>query len=44
MIGTLLGHTPVQTTARYAKLARNTVRASAVRIDDSIDSDLEEAE
>ena len=44
MIGTLLGHTQVQTTARYAHLARNTVRASAARIDDSIDSDLEEAE
>ena len=41
MIGKLLGHTQVQTTARYAHLARNTVKASAARIGDSIDGDLE---
>ena len=41
MIGKLLGHTQVQTTARYAHLARDTVKASAARIGDSIDSDLE---
>ena len=40
MIGKLLGHTQVQTTARYAHLARDTVQASAARIGDSIDSDL----
>ena len=40
MIGKLLGHTQVQTTARYAHLARDTVKASAARIGDSIDSDL----
>ena len=44
MIGKLLGHTQVQTTARYAHLARDTVKASAARIGDSIDSDLEVAE
>ena len=44
MIGKLLGHTQVQTTARYAHLARDTVKASAARIGDSIDSDLEIAE
>ena len=40
MIGKLLGHTQVQTTARYAHLARDTVKASAARIGDSIDDDL----
>ena len=44
MIGKLLGHTQVQTTARYAHLARDTVKASAARIGDSIDNDLEIAE
>ena len=44
MIGKLLGHTQVQTTARYAHLARDTIKASAARIGDSIDSDLEAAE
>ena len=44
MIGKLLGHTQVQTTARYAHLARDTVKASAARIGDSIDGDLEPAE
>ena len=40
MIGKLLGHTQAQTTARYAHLARDTVKASAARIGDSIDNDL----
>ena len=40
MIGKLLGHTQVQTTARYAHLARDTVKASAARIGDSIERDL----
>ena len=44
MIGKLLGHTQVQTTARYAHLARDTVKASAGRIGDSIDRDLDAAE
>ena len=44
MIGKLLGHTQVQTTARYAHLARDTVKASAARIGDSIDDDLGTAE
>ena len=44
MIGKLLGHTQVQTTARYAHLARDTVKASAARIGDSIDGDLAIAE
>ena len=35
MIGKLLGHTQVQTTARYAHLARDTVKASAARIGDT---------
>ena len=41
MIGKLLGHSQVQTTARYAHLARDTVKASATRIGDSIDHDLD---
>ncbi len=44
MIGKLLGHTQVQTTARYAHLARDTVKASAARIGDSIERDLDAAE
>ena len=43
MIGKLLGHTQVQTTARYAHLARDTVKASAARIGDSINHDLDTA-
>ena len=43
MIGKLLDHTQVQTTARYAHLARDTVKASAARIGDSIESDLDAA-
>ena len=39
MIGKLLGHTQVQTTARYAHLARDTVKASAARIGVHIDDD-----
>ena len=41
IIGKLLGHTQVQTTARYAHLARDTVKASAARTGDSIEQDLE---
>ena len=44
MIGKLLGHTLVQTTARYAHLARDTVRASASRVGDSIGEALTSAE
>ncbi|WP_428103023.1 hypothetical protein [Candidatus Rariloculus sp.] len=32
MIGKLLGHTQVQTTARYAHLAQDSVKESAARI------------
>ena len=41
MIGRLLGHTQVETTARYAHLAEDSVRDSAVRISDSIAADLQ---
>ena len=41
MIGKLLGQNQVQTTARYALLARDTVKASAERIGDRIDNDLD---
>ena len=41
MIGKLLGHTQVQSTARCAHLAPDTVKASATRIGDSVNRDLE---
>ena len=44
MIGKLLGHTQVNTTARYAHLARDTVKASASRVGDSIGEALTSAE
>ena len=40
MIGKLLGHSQVETTARYAHLARDSVRESAARIADSIADDI----
>ena len=40
MIGKLLGHKKVQTTARYAHLARDSVKASAVRVAASSRADL----
>ena len=36
MIGCLLGHTQVETTARYAHLAKDSLRETAVRISESI--------
>jgi len=44
MIGKLLGLNQVQTTARYAHLARDTVKASTARIGDSIEQDLHVSE
>ena len=41
MIGKLLGHRQVQTTARYAHLARESVKASAARVAESIANDME---
>ena len=40
MIGRLLGHAQVQTTARYAHLAKESVKASAERVADSIAEDI----
>ena len=40
MIGKLLGHSQVETTARYAHLARDSVYESAARIAVSLDADL----
>ena len=40
MIGKLLGHTQVQTTARYAHLARDSLQNAASRITGSIGSNL----
>ena len=36
MIGKLLGHMQVQTTARYAHLARDSIQSAAARITGSI--------
>lgn len=41
MIGKLLGHRKVQTTARYAHLARDSVTAAAERVADSLAIDLD---
>ena len=40
MIGLQLGHRHMETTARYAHLASESVRESAARIADSIASDI----
>ena len=40
MIGKILGHTQIHTTARYAHLARDMVMTSVTRIGDSIEQDL----
>ena len=40
MIGKLLGHTQVQTTARYARLARDSIQNAAARITGSIGGNL----
>ena len=40
MIGELLGHRRVNTTARYAHLARESVRASTARVAESIGADI----
>ena len=40
MIGKLLGHIQVQTTARYAHLARDSIQNAASRITESIGENL----
>ena len=40
MIGKLLGHTQVQTTARYAHLARDSIQTAAARVTGSIGGNL----
>ena len=40
MIGKLLGHNQVETTARYAHLARDSIHESAARIADSLAADI----
>ena len=40
MIGKLLGHSKIQTTARYAHLARDSVHESAARVAASIGADI----
>ena len=43
VIGKLLGHTQIETTARYAHLARDSVRESAARVAANIKADLHNA-
>ena len=43
MIGKLLGHADIQSTARYAHLARETERVSAARVGASIGADIASA-
>ena len=40
MSGRLLGHTQVEMTARYAHLAQESVRESAMRVSESIAADI----
>ena len=40
MIGKLLGHTKIQTTARYAHLARDSIKLSAAKVAASIGADI----
>ena len=40
MIGKLLGHSDIETTARYAHLARDSVHDAAERIADNIAADI----
>ncbi|MCY4394857.1 MAG: tyrosine-type recombinase/integrase [Rhodospirillaceae bacterium] len=40
MIGKLLGHNKIDTTARYAHLARDSIKASSARVADSIGNDI----
>ena len=40
MIGKMLGHRKVQTTARYAHLAQDSVKASVARVAESLRADL----
>ena len=41
MIGKLLGHKKIQTTARYAHIAVDSVKKSAARVANSIATDLD---
>ena len=40
IVGVMLGHTQVQTTARYAHLARDSIQNAAARITSSIGGNL----
>ena len=40
MIGKLLGHNKIDTTSRYANLARDSIKASSARVADSIGADI----
>ena len=40
MIGRLLGHNRIETTARYAHLARDTEKVSAAKVGGSIGADI----
>ncbi len=40
LLGKLLGHSRLETTARYAHLARDTIHEAAARVADSIAADI----
>ena len=40
MIGKLFGHNKIDTTSRYAHLARDSIKASSARVADSIGADI----
>ena len=40
MIGKLSGHNKINTTSRYAHLARDSIKASSARVADSIGADI----
>ena len=40
MIGKLLGHNKIETTALYAHLARDSIKPSSARVADSIGADI----
>ena len=40
MIGKLLGHNKIDTTSRYAHLARDSIKASSARVAESIGAEI----
>ena len=40
LLGKLLGHSKIDTSSRYAQLARDSIKASSSRVADSIGADI----